>query len=109
MWQDLRHGLRMLGKNPGFTALAVLSIAIGVGANAAMFGVADTMVLSPLTIARPDDLVTVTAVVPMVLRQGLTLTLVGTVAGMAASYWVGGALRAALPFPRSRVWTCQPI
>ena len=64
MWQDLRHGLRMLGKNPGFTALAVLSFAIGVGANAAMFGLADTMVLRPLTISRPNDLVTVSAVVP---------------------------------------------
>jgi macrolide transport system ATP-binding/permease protein len=64
MWQDLRHGLRMLGKNPGFTALAVLSFAIGVGANAAMFGLADTMVLRPLTIPRPTDLVTVSAVVP---------------------------------------------
>ena len=64
MWQDLRHGLRMLGRNPGFTALAVLSFAIGVGANAAMFGLADTMVLRPLTIPRPNDLVTVSAVVP---------------------------------------------
>jgi putative ABC transport system permease protein len=64
MWQDLRHGVRMLGKNPGFSALAVLSIAIGVGANAAMFGVADTIMLRPLTVSRPDQLMTVTAIVP---------------------------------------------
>jgi putative ABC transport system permease protein len=53
MWQDLGHGLRMLGKDPGFTALAVLSFAIGTGANAAMFGLADTMVLRLLIVPRP--------------------------------------------------------
>src|SRR4051812_8515128 len=63
MWQDIRHGLRMLAKAPGFAALAMLSIGIGVGANAAMFGVADTMVLRPLTMSRANELVTVTAVV----------------------------------------------
>ena len=36
IWQDIRHGARMLAKNPGFSLTAILSIAIGVGANAAM-------------------------------------------------------------------------
>jgi predicted permease len=62
--QDLKHGARMLVKNPGFALVAVVSIAIGVGANAAMFSVADTLVLRPLTVPRAGDIVTVTAVVP---------------------------------------------
>ena len=66
MWQDLKHGVRMLRKNPGFSFVAMLSIAIGVGANAAMFSVADTLVLRPLTVPRPNELVTVTTVVPRV-------------------------------------------
>jgi hypothetical protein len=64
LWQDLKHGARMLRKNPGFSLVAMASIAIGVGANAAMFSMADTLVLSPLTIPRASEFVTVTAVVP---------------------------------------------
>ena len=41
VWQDLQPGARMLAKNPGFSLIAIMSIAIGVGANAAMFSVAD--------------------------------------------------------------------
>src|SRR4051812_40879041 len=50
--QDVRRGVRMLVKAPGFTAIAVLSMAIGVGANAAMFSVADGLVFRPLPV--PD-------------------------------------------------------
>ena len=64
LWQDLKHGARMLRKNPGFSLVAMLSIAIGVGANAAMFSLADTLVLRPLTVPRASEFVTVTAVVP---------------------------------------------
>src|SRR5262245_19567504 len=62
--QDLKHGARLLVKNRAFAAIAIVSIAIGVGANAAMFSMADTLVLRPLTIPRAGDIVTVTAVVP---------------------------------------------
>jgi putative ABC transport system permease protein len=58
-WQDLRHGLRMLGQNPGFTLVAVVSLAIGIGANAAMFSWADALLLRPLPVARPGEVVTV--------------------------------------------------
>src|SRR5262245_15499379 len=62
--QDLKHGARMLAKNPGFTLIAVLSIAIGVGANAAMFSLADGLVLRPLPVPRPDQVVSVSATAP---------------------------------------------
>jgi hypothetical protein len=42
-WQDLRHGVRLFAKSPGFTAIAILSIACGTGANVAMFSVADAL------------------------------------------------------------------
>ena len=58
LWQDLTHGARMLRKNPGFAFVAMASIAIGVGANAAMFSLADTLVLRPLTVPRASEIVT---------------------------------------------------
>ena len=62
--QDLKHGARMLVKNPGFTLVAVASIAIGVGANAAMFSLADGLVLRPLPVPHGDDVVSVSAIAP---------------------------------------------
>jgi len=63
-WQDLRHGARMLAKNPGFSLIAILSIAIGVGANAAMFSVADGLVLRPLPVPDANALVMVSTTTP---------------------------------------------
>jgi putative ABC transport system permease protein len=57
LWQDVRHGSRMLAKNPWFTAIAVLSIAAGVGANTAMFSMADALVLRPLQVPRATEIV----------------------------------------------------
>jgi putative ABC transport system permease protein len=59
MWQDLTHGVRLLLKNPGFAFIAVISIAIGVGANAAMFSVADGLVFRPLPVPRQSEVLTV--------------------------------------------------
>jgi predicted permease len=64
IWQDLRHGTRMLAKNPGFTFVAVISIAIGVGANAAMFSMADGLVLRPIQAPRASEIVSVGSIVP---------------------------------------------
>ena len=55
-WQDVRHGARVFARNRALTAIAVLSIACGTGANVAMFSVADAMLLRPLPVARPGEL-----------------------------------------------------
>lgn len=59
LWQDLRHGGRVFVRNPAMSAIAVLSIACGTGANVAMFSVADAMLLRPLPASRPDELLAI--------------------------------------------------
>jgi putative ABC transport system permease protein len=59
LWQDLRYGCRLLAASPGFAAVAVLSLAVGIGANCAIFSFADALVLRPLPVPQPGEVFTV--------------------------------------------------
>src|SRR5690348_10973453 len=59
LWQDLCYGVRMLRKSPGFTAVVVLTLALGIGANTAIFSLMDTVMYRLLPVQRPNELVQV--------------------------------------------------
>jgi predicted permease len=79
--QDIRYGWRMLARNLGFTAIAVLTLAIGIGASTAIFSVVDTVLLRPLPYQRSDQLVVVSETLP-----GMSMDEIGVSAGEYQDY-----------------------
>src|SRR5258706_7587869 len=64
MVNDIRYAIRMLFKNPAFTLVAVLSLAIGDGANSAMFSLGDALLLRPLPVMHPGEVLTISSKTP---------------------------------------------
>lgn len=83
-WKDVRYGLRLLLKNPGFTAVAVLSLALGIGANTAIFTIIDAVMLRMLPVKNPQELMSLRLTEPS--ERGF-------------SRWTDGNSETAFPYP----------
>jgi len=64
LWQDIRYSFRMLAKNPGFACVAILTLALGIGANTAIFSLIDTVMFRLLPVEKPEQLVQVGMLTP---------------------------------------------
>ena len=69
---DIRFSFRTMRKNPGFTAVAVVTLALGIGANSAMFSFADAILLRPLPVMRPSEIVRVSSATPNDAQEGMS-------------------------------------
>jgi len=101
LWQDLRYGARMLLKQKGLTAIAVLSLALGIGANTALFSVVDAMLLKKLPVKDPDRLALFKSTAPLEFS-------VGSYTGNSGRDASGQRVMTSFPYQSFRLFREQP-